>query len=59
MIPGSLVRFNVSLYKHWGICVVLREYNMVDRDGRKHPGYYYVLTPEGEKLISDHFMELI
>ena len=56
---GDFIRFTVSTYKHWGIGVVLREYNMVDRDGRKHTGYYYVLTHEGEKLISDHFMEPI
>jgi len=56
---GDLVFFTVTLYKHWGIGIVLREYNMVDRDGRKHQGFYYVLTPEGENLISDHFMELI
>jgi hypothetical protein len=29
----------------------------VDRDGRKHPGYYHVMTQVGEKLVSDSFME--
>ena len=28
----------------------------VDRDGKKHPGFYYVLTPEGEKLIRSCFL---
>lgn len=59
MKTGDLIFFTITTYKRWGICVVLREYDMVDRDGRKHPGFYYVLTPEGEKLISDQFMELL
>jgi len=59
MNPGDLVFFTVNLYKSWGIGIILREYHLVDRDGKKHDGYYYVLTHEGEKLVSDHFMDPI
>ena len=59
MKPGDLVRFNVSAYFDLGFGIILREYDMVDRDGVLHPGFYYVLTRGGEKLISDSFMELV
>lgn len=54
---GSLVKFTTSVYRGWGLGLILREYDMVDRDGRKHPGYYHVMTQVGEKLVSDSFME--
>ena len=54
---GSLVKFTTSVYNGWGLGLILREYDMVDRDGRKHPGYYHVMTQVGEKLVSDSFME--
>jgi hypothetical protein len=54
---GSLVKFTTSVYSGWGLGLILREYDMVDRDGRKHPGYYHVMTQVGEKLVSDSFME--
>jgi len=57
--PGDMVRFTTSVYRTWGLGVVLSEYSMKDRDGRVHPGFYYVLTVEGEKLVSYNFMEKI
>ena len=54
-----MVRFTTSVYRTWGLGVVLSEYNMKDRDGRVHPGFYYVLTVEGEKLVSYNFMDKI
>lgn len=57
MKPGDLVRFTTSLYHDWGLGLIIREYDMVDRDGRKHPGYYHVMTQVGERLVSDSFME--
>jgi hypothetical protein len=50
-----MVRFTTSVYRTWGLGVVLSEYSMKDRD----PGFYYVLTVEGEKLVSYNFMEKI
>jgi hypothetical protein len=32
---------------------------MKDRDGRIYHGFYYVLTAEGEKLVSHNFMEAL
>jgi hypothetical protein len=55
--PGDLVRFTTSMYRDWGLGLIIREYDMVDRDGRKHPGFYYVMTQVGERLVSDSFME--
>ena len=54
---GSLVKFTTSVYSGWGLGLILREYDMVDRDGRKHLGFYYVMTQVGERLASDSFME--
>ncbi len=54
---GSLVKFTTVAYNEWGLGLILREYDIVDRDGRKHPGYYYVMTRAGEKLVSDSFMD--
>jgi len=54
---GSLVKFTTSVYSGWGLGLILREYDRVDRDGRKHPGYYHVMTLLGVKLVSDSFME--
>ncbi len=59
MKPGDLVRFTANMYRTWGIGVVLREYSMKDREGRIHADFYYVLTVEGEKLVSHNFMEKI
>lgn len=54
---GSLVKFTNTLYYDWGLGLILREYDIVDREGRKHPGFYYVLTQLGQKLASDSFMD--
>lgn len=59
MKSGDMVRFTANIYRTWGIGVVLREYIMKDLDGRIHSGFYYVLTVEGEKLVSYNFMELL
>ena len=59
MKSGDMVRFTANIYRTWGIGVVLREYSMKDLDGRIHSGFYYVLTVEGEKLVSYNFMELL
>lgn len=58
---GSLVRFTSQVYINhgWGIGVIIREYDVPDRDGKTHPGHYYVLTHRGEKLVADCFMEEI
>ena len=54
---GSLVKFTTSVYSGWGLGLILCEYDMVDRDGRKHLGHYHVMTLLGVKLVSDSFME--
>lgn len=54
---GSLVKFTNALYYVWGLGLILRQYDIVDREGRKHSGFYYVLTQLGQKLVSDSFME--
>ena len=59
MKSGDMVRFTANIYRTWGIGVVLSEYSMKDLDGRIHSGFYYVLTVEGEKLVSYNFMELL
>lgn len=57
MKPGDLVRFTTNMYRDWGLGLIIREYDMVDRDGVKHLGFYYVMTRVGERLVSDSFME--
>jgi len=57
MKPGDLVRFTTSVYSGWGLGLILRPYDMADRDGVKHLGFYYVMTQVGERLVSDSFME--
>ena len=57
MKPGDLVRFTTFLYHDWGLGLIIREYDMADRDGVKHLGFYYVMTQVGERLVSDSFME--
>ena len=57
MRVGSLVKFTTASYHDWGLGLILRQYDIVDREGRKHPGFYYVLTQLGQKLVSDSFME--
>lgn len=54
---GDLVRFTASVYNNLGIGLVIREHEIVDRDGTQHRGYYCVLTQRGQKVISQVFME--
>jgi len=55
---GSLVKFTNSLYHDWGLGLILREYDMQDRNGTKHTGFYYVFTQLGDtRLVSDSYME--
>jgi hypothetical protein len=55
---GSLVKFTNTLYREWGLGLILREYDMQDRNGTKHAGFYYVFTQLGDtRLVSDSFME--
>lgn len=59
MSPGDLVRFTVSLYRNWEIGIVIRDYAMKSTDSRWQDEYYYVLTKDGERLVSEHFMKKI
>lgn len=59
MRPGDIVRFTTTLYDDWGLGLIICEHRIVDRDGVVHPGYYWVLTQCGEKVVSDSFMEKI
>ena len=60
MRVGSLVKFTHSLYREWGLGLILRPYDVMDRFNRiRCFGFYYVMTQLGEKLASDSYMEQV
>jgi len=55
---GSLVKFTHTMYREWGLGLVLREHRIMGRDNQiSCLGFYYVMTQLGEKLTSDSYME--
>lgn len=56
---GSLVKFmSHSMRKQgYNLGLIIREYNTANCNGIIIPGFYYVLTQCGEKLVSDRFMK--
>ena len=58
MRVGSLVKFTTASYHDWGLGLILRPYDVMDRDNRiRCFGFYYVMTQLGQKLVSDSYME--
>ena len=59
MRPGDLVLFTAKLYQGWGMGLVLSTHEFVDYKGRRHGGFYDVLTHAGVKVVSNAFMEKV
>ena len=61
-VPGQLVRFISTIYRDWGLGIVLRHADVRDRSGRRrHPaGFWVVLTSRGEqKTLNRAFLEAV
>jgi hypothetical protein len=59
MKRGDLVRFTSHVYKEWGLGIIMEKYVMTDSNRFEPPGFFFVFTPVGRKLVSALFMEVI